>query len=227
MPAETRPRERLVQLGVSALSDAELVALVLGSGRRGASAIEVASQLLAEHGSLSDIARAGPEELVLTSAVGGAKAASLVAAFELGRRVETRSAEVMRITGPADIAAAVRPHVIERAREEIFLVVLGGGNRVRRVERIAYGGVTACGLEVGDVLAAVLRHQGRALALVHTHPSGDPAPSAEDISTSRSLEAAARHVGLRLLDHVILAGNRWASLATLGHLDTSGWTNRD
>lgn len=222
MPAETRPRERLAQLGVAALSDAELMALIVGSGRRGASAVEVTTELLAEHGSISDVARARPEELARTSAIGFAKAASLVAAFELGRRVETRSVVATRITGPADIATVVRPHVVEHSREETYLVVLGGRNRVRRIERIAFGGATACGLEISDVLAVVLRHQGRALALVHTHPSGDPMPSGEDVSMTRALESAARQLGLRLVDHVILAGNRWASLSMLGYLNPRG-----
>ncbi len=219
MPVEVRPRERLFQVGLGALSDAELVALVIGSGRRGASAVEVAGELLAELGSLTVLSRARPEELSRISAVGCAKAASLVAAFELGRRAEARTAAPPRIGGPADIAIAVRPHVAEPRQEEVFLVVLGGGNRIRRVVRLACGGSSDCGIRVRDVLTAAFRHGATALALAHSHPSGDPAPSSEDVALTRELRKASDQVGLRLADHVIVAGTRWASLRALGYLD--------
>lgn len=219
MPADTRPRERLAQLGVRALSDAELLALVIGTGRPGASAVEVAAELLAENRSLSELARARPEELARVGAVGHAKAAGIVAAFELGRRAEARPTVPPRITGPADIAAAVRPQLGEARREELFLIVLGGGNRLRRVERVTSGGPESCALDEREILAAVLRHDGSAFALAHTHPSGNPSPSGEDVAATRDVAAAARQVGLRLVDHVILAGARWTSLAALGYLD--------
>lgn len=220
MPAEARPRERLAQLGASSLSDVELVALVIGSGRRGASAVDVAGELLAEHGSLSDLRRARPEELARVAAIGDAKAAGIVAAFELGRRAEGGRTLHPRIRGPADIAAVVRPHLLEARREESFVLVLDGAHRVRKTERMATGGQTACGFETRDVLGAVLRHDGCALGLVHSHPSGDTAPSQEDVAATRALATAAGQVGLRLVDHVIVSGPRWTGLASLGYLDS-------
>jgi DNA repair protein RadC len=110
----------------------------------------------------------------------------------------------------------------EARREELFLIVLGGGNRLRRVERMASGGAEHCPLDSREILAAVLRQDGSALALVHTHPSGSPSPSAEDVTATRSVAAGARQVGLHLVDHIILAGARWTSLAELGYVDGSG-----
>lgn len=222
LPPGARPRERLARLGVRALSDAELLALVIGTGRRGASAVEVASELLAEHGSLAELGRAGLEDLAGVGAIGVAKSAGLIAAFELGRRAGAGGAVSPKMAGPSDIVAAVRPYLGESRREELFLAVMGGGNRLRRVQRVTSGGPTSCGLEMREILAMALRHDGSAFALVHTHPSGDPTPSAEDVAATREVAAAALLVGLRLVDHVILAGARWASLATLGYLEELG-----
>lgn len=222
LPPEARPRERLFRHGAGVLSDGELVALVLGSGRRGASAIEVAGELLAALGSLGEAARARPDELARIPAVGQAKAASLAAAFELGRRAEARHEAGPRLSGPAEIARAVAPHLTDPRREEVFVVAMASGNRLRRVERLGIGGESACSVEVREVLAAALRFGASALALAHSHPSGDPAPSSSDVAITRALGIAAEQVGLRLVDHVILAGARWVSLKELGYLQEHG-----
>lgn len=215
MPPGGRPRERLYQSGVAALSDAELLALVIRSGRRGASALEVASEILGEHGSLPMLGKAKPEELQRLSAVGSAKAAGIIAAFELGRRAAVHEG-VATISCPSDLAAAVKPHLGDARREEAFLVALSGGNRLRKVERLGLGGLTSCGLEVREVLSAALRLDAAAFGLVHSHPSGDPSPSAEDKTFTKLVSEAADRVGLRFLDHVIVAGTRWVSLTECG-----------
>jgi DNA repair protein RadC len=223
LPPEARPRERLLQNGPGILSDAELVALVLGSGRRGASAIEVAGELLAELGSLSQAARARPDELARIP-VGQTKAAGLAAALELSRRAEARHPAPPRLSGPADIALAVGPHLTDPRHEEVFVVAMTAGNRLRRVERVGIGGESACTVEVGEILAAACRLGASALALARSHPSGDPTPSSEDIAMTRALRIAAEQVGLRLVDHVIVAGARWASLLELGYIQNTETT---
>lgn len=215
MPAETRPRERLYQGGAVVLSDAELLALVIRSGRRGASALEVACEILGEHGSLSRLAQAKPEEMQRLAAIGSAKAASIVAAFEMGRRAGVGES-VSTISCPSDLAAAVRPHLSNQRREEAFLVALSGGNKLRKVERLGHGGQTSCGLEVREVLSAALRLDVGTFGLVHTHPSGDPSPSAEDKTFTTLVSEAADRVGLKFVDHVIVAGPKWVSLTELG-----------
>lgn len=215
MPAEVRPRERLSQLGPSALSDVELLALIIGSGRRGASALEVASEILGKHGSLAGLVGAKPEELGRLDAIGPAKAASILAALEMGRRAAGRERRA-RISGPSDLAAAVRPHVSDPRREEAFLVALGGGNKVIKVERLARGEQASCGIELREVLSAALRLDAAGFGLVHTHPSGDPSPSAQDRNFTELIAEAAGQVGLRFFDHVVIAESRWTSLSETG-----------
>lgn len=213
MPAEARPRERLFQVGAAALSEAELLAIVIGSGRRGASALEVANEILGEHLSLDALAIAKPEELRRIPAVGTAKAAGIIAALELGRRAALGPPSAStRITNPLDLATAVRPHLGDLGREEAFLVALSLRNRLIKVERIATGEQGRCRIDIREVLASAIRLDSAAFGLAHTHPSGDPSPSAEDKEFTRLLAEAADKVGLRFVDHVIIAGSKWTSL---------------
>ncbi|MDQ3662933.1 MAG: DNA repair protein RadC [Actinomycetota bacterium] len=213
---QDRPRERLDRLGAHSLTDAELVALVLRSGAPGRNALELAHQLLAEHGGLGPLACQGLARFASTHAVGPAKASSLMAAFELGRRVavaETPSA--VRIRDAGDIAALVRRSITDPAREESFVVVLSASHRVLRVEPITKGSESRCLVEVREVLTTVLRGGGSAFALVHTHPSGEASPSAEDLAFTRVLAGAAEAVGLVMLDHIIVSGPKWSTLGEL------------
>lgn len=217
MPAEARPRERLFQVGTAVLSDAELLAIVIGSGRRGASALEVANEILGEHGSLTRLAQAKAEELLRLDAIGSAKAAGILAALELGRRAAGRTAlRRTRISHPSELAAVVRPHMSTAGREEAFLVALGARNQLIKVERIATGGQNACRLEVREVLSTAMRLDAAAFGLAHKHPSGDPSPSAEDKEFTRLVAEAATQVGLRFVDHVIISESRWASMTEVG-----------
>lgn len=210
---QDRPRERLDRLGPRALTDAELVALVIRSGGSGTSALGLAHELLAEHGGPAGLAAGGLADLAKRRVMGSAKASSLVAAFELGRRAagETRPTACVRDAG--DIAAIARRNVSDPAREESFVVVLNSSRRVLRVESLTTGTENRCLLEGRDVLAAVLRHGGTAFALVHTHPSGGTRPSPEDITFTRALAQAAEVVGLTMIDHVILAGRKWSTVS--------------
>lgn len=210
IPAKDRPRERLDRLGSAALTDAELVALVIRSGARGSGALDVAQSLLGNDGGLVGLSRTAAGEMSEDHAIGPAKAASLVAAFELGRRA-ARSGEPTQIAvrGPADIAAVARTHVGDTRREESMVLVLNRAHRVIRVERLTIGTDDRCLVEPRDVLGVVLRHGGRAFALAHTHPSGSPTASGEDVRVTQELREAAETIGLRFVDHVILAGSRW------------------
>jgi DNA repair protein RadC len=212
LPHRDRPRERLSRQGAATLTNAELVALVIRSGGKGTSAIAAGQGLLAEHGGVSRLAHTPLEEMARSPAMGSAKAASVVAAFELGRRAAAAEDAAVRMRDPGDVAALVRRHVLTPEREESFVVVLGPSGRLMKVERLTVGTDQRCLVDPRDVLTAALRHRGRAFALAHTHPGGDPAPSGEDVRTTEVVRTAAEAVGLRMLDHVIVAGGRWASV---------------
>lgn len=211
MPVHDRPRERLAALGPAASSDAELVAILLGSGGRGESAIALAHGLLAEWGGMGGLAGAAVDELARRRGVGAAKAARLVAAFALAGRVRGRpEGRVLRTS--ADVAAVAAPLIGRDRVEQVVLLVTDHGQRVSRVLTVARGGATGCTVPVREILALVLRHDGVAFALAHNHPGGSLDPSPQDVAVTDRLWSAAREVGLRLLDHVVVAGDAWRSI---------------
>ena len=159
------------------------------------------------------VASAGVDELGSVASCGEAKAAGLVAAFELGRRAGFGPSPVV-IRGPDELAALARPLLAGRPREEVILVVTNNANRVLRTMPITRGGTDRCVLVARDVISAVLRCGGAAFAVVHNHPSGDPTPSAEDRAVTGRIKAAAEVVGLRFLDHIVVAGPEWRSAKT-------------
>jgi len=212
LPAHDRPRERLLRCGAEALSERELLALVLRHGRRGESALDLAGSLLCEYGGLSALAIARPEELTQRSGIGAAKAAALIAAFRLGRAADgTVGTAILRCA--ADIAKEASSELAWLRRERVLVLICDGANRVRRTVVITEGAIDRSLFPVRDILNAVLRHDGRAFAVAHNHPSGDPTPSEADLRATAELVAAARTVGLRFLDHVIVSGEQWHSAA--------------
>ncbi|PEH79137.1 MULTISPECIES: JAB domain-containing protein [Nocardia] len=215
MPSSQRPRERLLTLGPMALSDGELLALLLGQGRRGASALELAAELLADHGGIAGLAAARPEELARRTGVGSAKAAALIAAFHLGHRARAESAAAPRLTHAAEVARVAAPLFAGARVERLLVLICDTQHRLRRHVFVAEGAVDRVAVPVREILNTVLRHDGRSFAVVHNHPSGDPHPSPDDRRATTLLHAAATTVGLRFLDHIVLAGEHWSRAAPL------------
>ena len=215
VPVDQRPRERLLRLGSSALSDTGLLAVLLGSGRVGASAVELAHELLREHHDMAGLARAHASEMAAHPGVGQARAARTVAAVALGGRISAPDGRGA-VTCSADVAALVVPRLAHERSEHLLVVVLDSGHRVRRIEQVAQGAVDRTPLPVREVLALVLRHDGRAFALAHNHPGGTVGPSGQDVEATAALRAAAEQVGLRMVDHLVVAGHRWASITPGG-----------
>ncbi len=212
LPPQERPRERLLQHGPEALSERELLAILLRSGRKGESALDLATSLLSEYGALSALACARPEELAQRSGVGVAKAAAIVAAFRLGQLADgTPETSILR--SAADVASNVGAELARLRRERVVVLVCNNRNRVFRTVVLTEGSIDRSPLPVRDILNAVLRHDGRAFAVAHNHPSGDPTPSEADRRATVELAAAAQVVGLRFLDHVVVAGEDWRSVA--------------
>jgi DNA repair protein RadC len=213
------PRERLLQVGAAALSDAELLALLLRTGGRGSGALSVASRLLAECGGLLGIAREDPVRLRAITGVGPAKSATVIAACELGRRVATRRLQVgARIHGPAD----VHRHFFERLRgcprERFLAVLLDGRHRVMCDVLVSEGTLTASLVHPREVFRDAIRQSAAALVLVHNHPSGDPTPSAEDRAVTERLASAGEVLGIRVVDHIVVAEHGYHSFSEAGEL---------
>lgn len=200
-------------LGPGALSDVELVALHLGTGSRDTDVLGLARVLLHEWDGLVGLGRAGIDELSRTPGVGPAKACRLVAAFTLADR-SAAPEPASEVRTSADIAEIAISRIGRSRVEEVLLVVLGGNHRVRRVLTVAQGGATTSVLPVREVLSLVLRHDGVAFAVAHNHPSGSVTPSAEDLAVTKRLYEGAEQLGLRFLDHVIVAGDQWRGLVS-------------
>jgi DNA repair protein RadC len=218
--AWTGPRERAVAVGVEHLGDGELLALVLGTGRAGLPVGVLAAMLLEEHGGISGLARAGIGELVGRTGVGTAKAARLMAAIELGRRAVTAASRdvTARMPDRTAVEAWAHPRLATLDHEELWLLALDGHHGLRSARRVASGGIHGLHVAARDPLRVALREGASAFVLVHNHPSGDPAPSPEDVAFTRTVERAAGVVGIPLLDHVVIARRRATSMLEEGLL---------
>lgn len=213
LPIRERPRERLAALGTHALADRELLAVLLGTGgAAGVGAHTLAERLLARFGSVAAIARAHATDLTRVTGVGPAKAAVLAAAFELARR-GAASDDRMKITGPADIVTAASPLLRGRSRERVVLLVCDRAHRVLDLEVLSEGSADRSLLPVREAAVAVLRRDGKAFALAHNHPSGDPTPSPDDIQATLRAWQAADALGLRFLGHVVVTDTAWRRVA--------------
>lgn len=208
LPEADRPRERLLSRGAAALSDRELLAIVLGSGLPGCDAIELAAVLIGESGGLPALATADPHALKRLPGVGAAKAARVAAAFELARRAAV-SEERRRIVNSSDVAAVAAPYLRGLRHERVVVIVCDTSGGVLRVTPLTEGSADRSLLPVRDILAAVLAVGGTTFAIAHNHPSGGLIPSTQDTEVTMKLREAAATVGVRFLDHVILTETAW------------------
>jgi DNA repair protein RadC len=209
------PRERVAIDGVASLSDAELLALVLGTGRKREPVHVLSAALLEEAGGLAGLAKAGLGLLSARAGVGPAKGARLAAALELGRRAATHAAPV-HVRSAVDVAEWARGRIAHLDHEELWLLALDGASRLRAARRIAAGGLHGVHVATRDPLRGALREAASAFVLVHNHPSGDPTASTEDLYFTDRVARAAEVVGTPLVDHVIVARDGWRSLAEIG-----------
>lgn len=214
-------RERLSRLGAEGLSDAELLAILLGTGARGQPVAVMAARLLEETGGLSGLERTGVGALSGHAGIGFSKASRIVAALELGRRVVERPlARGARIGSSRDVDAALRPRLARASSEHFIALPLDAKNRAIGEIRIAVGGLTACPVAPSDVFRALVREAAAAVIFVHNHPSGEPTPSPEDVALTQRLIRAGELLGVRVLDHVILGHEGYFSFLDAGLLQT-------
>jgi DNA repair protein RadC len=217
VPASERPRERLALRGVGGLSSAELIGLVWGSGMRGRSAVDVAADALARHDGLAGLALATELELARMPGIGAARAAQLVAAFELGRRLLADWPTARwTIRGPTDVAERLILQMGRLEREELRVVMLDTKNHVLRVTTVYQGNVSSSLVRVGELYRDAVRLNAAGIILVHNHPSGDPTPSPDDLHLTAEALAAGRLLDIALLDHLVIGHDAFVSLRDRG-----------
>jgi DNA repair protein RadC len=217
MVATERPRERLATHGAGALSAAELIGILWGSGTHGKTAVDAATDALRLHEGLVGLARASDAELEAVLGVGPVRAARLVAAFELGRRVVTDWPQGRwTVRSPGDVGDRLVPQMGYLEREELRVVLLNTRNAVQRLVTVYQGNVSSSLVRIAELFRDAVRLNASGMILVHNHPSGDPTPSPDDLRLTAEALAAGRLLDIAVLDHLIVAGDRFISLRDRG-----------
>ncbi len=217
LPPTERPRERLAARGPGGLTTAELIALLWGSGTRGRSAVELATDALTTHEGLTGLARASELELAAQPGIGPVRAAHLVAAVELGRRLLADwPSGRWSIRGPGDVADRLVLQMGRLEREELRVVLLDTKNHVLRVATVYQGNVSSSLVRVGELFRDAVRLNAAGVILVHNHPSGDPTPSPDDLHLTAEALAAGRLLDIALLDHLVIGHDAYVSLRDRG-----------
>jgi DNA repair protein RadC len=214
--ASQRPRERLEKQGPEALNNAELIAILLRVGMKGASAVQIGQNLLNRFEGLGGIQRVSFAELCEVDGIGRAKAAQIKAAIELGRRLSIISPqERVIITSPQDVADQVQYKMARLEQEELWILLLDSRNHHLRTVQLYKASLNSSSVRPAEIFRDAIRHNAANIIVVHNHPSGDPSPSPEDIHLTRVLIEAGKMLELEVLDHIIIGINGIASIKSL------------
>ncbi len=204
MPRDERPREKLLGRGAAALTDPELIAILLRTGLPGANAVEVARQLLERYGSLSALSRCTVKEIASIRGIGAAKAIQLVAAFSLGQRLANERLSRQKLDSPELVHDLVAAEMRTLHKESLRVILLDTRYHLLRMEEVSLGSVNESIAHPRDVFRPAVISSAYAVIVVHNHPSGDPSPSQSDHSLTRRLAEAAELLQIKLLDHIII-----------------------
>lgn len=219
LPSTERPREKLLTLGAKSLSNTELLAILLHSGTKKKSVIEVAQELLTKY-KLEDfvsMVNNSPQELSAIKGLGPAKIATLLASIELGLRLaEQPTSEKISIKKPQDVANFVMPRLRYEKKEHFSLLLLDTKNHIIAFSDISIGSLNASIVHPREVFRCAINYCSSAIILVHNHPSGDPTPSIEDINITKKLINGGKILDIEILDHIIIGDNKFTSLKQQG-----------
>lgn len=219
LPLEERPRERLIHHGPENLSAAELIAIILRTGAAGRTALALAEELLVHFKDLRGVARASCAEIAKVKGIGMAKAVQIKSAFELGRRVLTSNpVQLPSIKRPQDVFDLLKASYQDLDREHFKVVHLNVKNQVLKVETTSIGILSSSPVHPREVFKEAIKMNSAGLVLTHNHPSGDPAPSQDDLQLTKRLQEAGRILGIQIIDHIIFGDNRFVSLKEYGYL---------
>lgn len=213
LPLDDRPREKLILRGAQNLSDAELIAILLRTGTKGNSVIEVAQKLLAED-NLALLASKSVEAFTKSNGIGKDKAATLVAAFELARRIKSSEKwySMKKISSPEDLAEIFIPLLRDELKERFLVVCLNTSNKIIKYETISIGNLNTSIVHPREVFKVAIENNSANIFLIHNHPSGNLEPSREDIAITKRLAEAGNIFDIKVLDHLIIAGDSFTSL---------------
>lgn len=217
LPDDLRPRERMLYAGPSALSTAELLAIILRVGNRGENVIRMSERLLSEFGGLPGLAQANFEELCGAHGIGDAKATQIKAALELGRRLMAAAPqERLQVRSPVDVANLLMLEMSLLEQEQLRVVLLDTKNYIIRVHSVYTGSLNSAVVRISEVFREPIRTNSAAIVVAHNHPSGDPTPSPEDVRVTEMIVEAGALLDIDVLDHLIIGRNRFVSMKERG-----------
>lgn len=218
IPEGERPRERFRDIGAAGMSQRELLAILLRHGPPGVGVLALADNLLQQFNGLSGLARADLNDLQRVHGVGPVKAIEIKAALELGKRIMLSAPDQQRpqIKTPADAAQLLMLEMGLLEQEEVRTMLLDTRNRILSVHTVYKGSLNAASMRIGEMFKEPIRSNSAAMIVAHNHPSGDPAPSAEDVRVTKSLVQAGKLLDIDVLDHIVVAQNRYVSLKERG-----------
>lgn len=213
LPVDGRPREKLKALGPGALSEAELLAIILRVGSRGESVVDLSNRLLVSYGGLVGLSRVSFPELCEVHGLGEAKACQLKAALELGRRLLlAQPEERLQVRSPADLAPLLLLEMAPLDQETLRVVLLNTKNQVIKFADVYRGSLNSSLVRVAEVFKEAVRVNAAAIIVAHNHPSGDPTPSPEDVRVTEQIVAAGKLLEIEVLDHLVIGERRFISL---------------
>ncbi len=212
-----RPRERLERLGAGALTDAELLAILIRTGVPGENAVQVGQRLLQKLDGLRGIHQAAFEDVCQEKGIGPAKAAQIKAAIELGRRMaQENSIEPPAIHSPQDAANLVMYEMSALQQEELWVMILDTRNHILKIEHVYKGSLDSSQARIGELFRTAVKRMAKSIIVVHNHPSGDPTPSPDDIAITRAIVQAGKLLDIEVLDHLVIGRGRYVSLKERG-----------
>ena len=212
LPEEDRPREKLLNFGAGTMSDAELVSIVLSSGGKGQSVLELSQSLIKEAGTLTDLLNFPVQKLISYKNLGEAKALKLAAIRELATRHNIKNKSVLKISAPGDAYEYIKSSLFGKETEHLYLIALNARNNIINKSLISVGTVNETLIHPREIIKIAVMHNAVSIILVHNHPSGEPYPSSEDVKVTQRLENACKIVGIGFTDHLIVCDNSFSSM---------------
>ncbi|MFA6598504.1 MAG: DNA repair protein RadC [Ignavibacteriaceae bacterium] len=213
LPLDDRPREKLILRGSQSLSDGELLAILLRTGTKGKSVLQLALELVNRYGNLASLSTKSYAELIKTSGIKKDKAATLVAAFEIGKRtaVQSKWFSEKKITSPEDVVNIFLPLLKDELNEHFYVVCLNSANKIIRIEKISTGSLDSSIVHPREVFKVAIENSAKSIILVHNHPSGNAEPSSEDIAITKKLVEVSKLMEIPIFDHLIIAERSYTS----------------
>lgn len=214
LPEDERPREKLVRCGVDSLSNSELLAILLRSGTKNMSALELANKLLSlDKEGISFLSHCIPEELSLVKGIGPAKACQIIAAIELGKRIATKPKDnKVNISSPKDVSVLFMEEMRYFKKEFFKVLLLNTKNEIIMIDEVSIGNLNSAIVHPREVFKNAIKKSASTIILIHNHPSGNPQPSREDIELTDRLVEAGKILGIEVLDHIIIGDGVFSSL---------------